>query len=168
MQGPSRFRAAIMQSSATRCVVTAELRDGTAAKVTLELDRTLDLICRYNYHETLRCSDRPTGRNVMLPMPSETDLAQRRSHIRVRIPLALSAEITCTEGNQNSGVDVEWLELSQVSVGLCKVTSTMPDGAYGGSFVVTKNAEILCLRDFSGPIDEDDRRPLRCAETTVL
>jgi len=95
-------------------------------------------------------------------------LGLRRSDIRVRVPLALSAEVTCTEGKQDSGIDIEWLELSQVPVGICEVTSTMPDGNYGGSFVVTKNAEILCLRDFAGPSDSNDRRPLRCAATTVL
>ncbi len=168
MRGPSPFRAAIMQSSPARCVVEAKLRDGKTARSAIRLDRTLDLICRYNYHDTLRCADRPTGRNVALPMPSDDALAQRRSDIRVRVPLALSAEVTCTEGKQESGVDIEWLELSQVAVGICNVTSTMPDGNYGGSFVVTKNAEILCLRDFAGPSDANNRRPLRCAATTVL
>ena len=168
MEGPSRFRAAIMQSSGTRCVVTAGLRDGSNATVAVQLDRTLDLICRYNYHETLRCADRPTSWNPSLPIPSEDELRKPRSDIRVRVPLALSAEISCEGGKQTSGVDIEWLELNQVSVGTCTVKSSMPDGVYGGSFVVNKNAEILCLRDFAGPIGEDNRRPLRCASTTVL
>ena len=168
MRGPSRFRAAIMQSNPTRCVVSAGLRDGSTATVTLQLDRTLDLICRYNFHETLRCSDREKGTEVVLPTPSEQELAPKRFHVRVRVPLALSAEVVCNDGTQDSGVDVEWLEVSQVMVGLCRVSSTMPDGSYTGSFNVTKNSEVLCLRDFSGPLDTDERRPLRCAETTVL
>jgi hypothetical protein len=168
MEGPSPFRAAIMQSTPTTCVAEADLRDGRTSSATVELDRTLDLICRYNYHDTLRCSDRPSGRNVAVPKPSEEDLAGRTAHIRVRIPLALSAEVVCPGDNRASGVDIEWLELSKVAIGRCSVEATMPDGAYQGLFVVTKNAEVMCLRDFSGAPDARGRRPLRCGEATAL
>jgi|GEM_PF-4522493 len=168
MSGPSAFRAAIMQTTPTTCVVSASLRGGRVARTSLDLDRTRDLVCRHGFHESLRCADRPTGRPVEPQLPSDADLAEVRVDIRVKIPLARTADVICAEGARESGIDVEWLELTNVAIGTCTVEATMPDGAYTGRFLVDQNAEVMCLRDFSGAPDDAGRRPLRCAAATAL
>lgn len=168
MRGPSRFRAAIMQSTSATCVITATLRGGRTATSTVELDRTRDLICRHGFHETLRCAPRQGQRSDQPEPPPEATLDSVQSDIRVRIPLAQTVDVVCGDGTRDSGVDVEWIALNGVAVGTCRVDATMPDGRYAGAFHVTQNAELICLRDFSGTTDGSGRRPLRCAEATAL
>ena len=168
MTGPSAFRAAIMQSTPTTCVVSASLRGDRLARTSLDLDQSRDLICRSGFHESLRCTDRPTGRNVQAPLPTDAELADRAVDIRVRVPLAQTADLLCGDGARQSGINVEWLELDRVPVGMCSIEATMPDGPYLGQFPVTQNADVVCLRDFSGKADTKGRRTLRCAEATTL
>jgi len=167
MAGSSAFRESITQSTRTTCVVSARMRGNRTVRTSVELFQTLDLICR-SFGESLRCSERPTGRSVADLFPTDEQLADRLADIRVRTPLARTVDIVCADGARESGIDMEWTEFSKVPIGSCTVDTTMPDGAYRGKFVVTGNVEIICLRDFSGSPDTKGIRPLRCAEATAL
>ena len=166
MNGPSSFRAAIMKTTPTECVVNANLKGDILAQAPLQVDRTLDLICRHGFHTDLRCVERPTGRDLSLELPDAVELEPRLSDIRVRAPLATSMQVTCI--GAGAAEDVERLELTQVGIGPCKITAEMPDGPYSGTFMVTENAEFMCMRDFSGPPTEEGRRPLRCGASSTL
>ena len=168
MTGPSAFRAAIMQSTPTRCVATATLPGRRLARTTIDLKQTNDLICRYGYGESLRCNERPTGRNYEVALPSDAELEEQRADIRVRIPLALTADIECAGGQRQSGIDVQWLDFAQVKVGRCTVEVTLPDGPFSGSFDVTQNGEFICLRDPAAESPDPSRRPIRCSEVQAL
>jgi hypothetical protein len=167
MTGSSAFRESITQSTRATCVVSAQMRGDRTLRTSVELVQTLDLICR-SFGDSLRCSERPTGRAVADLFPTEDQLADRLADIRVRTPLARTVDIVCADGARESGIDMEWTEFSGVPIGSCTVDTTMPDGAYRGTFVVTGNVEIICLRDFSGSPDTKGIRPLRCAEATAL
>lgn len=166
--GPSPFRVSILQSTPARCLVTGVMRGERPATAVVRLDRSLDLVCRHGFEGELRCVDRPSGRDVR-PEPVIDPLDDGLSDLRVRVPLARSVDVVCAGGERRSGIDVEWLEFSDVREGSCTVSAQLPDGAYGATFPVSRNAEFLCLRDFSGPTDPaTGRRPLRCGEASRL
>ena len=154
-----------MKSTKTRCVAQARMRNGVLAQTPIELDQPLDLICRHGFHSDLRCVQRPTGKDLVPVLPDSVALDPSLFDVRVRAPLAVSMRVSCV--GRSDARDVERIELSQVSKGLCKVTADMPDGAYSGAFLVKDNSEFVCWRDYAGPLDTDGRRPLRCVSVTA-
>ncbi len=168
MTGPSPFRAAIMKSPATQCSVTANLRGGRSATAAVDLKSPLDLICRNGFKDELRCSPRPTSAGGEAGVEELQEVTSTLSTLRVRIPLARTVSVSCSGGRQNSGTDIEWLELTDIPAGGCSVSALLPDGKYEGDFLLVKNAEMVCLRDFASPANpQNGNRLLRCAPAST-